>query len=115
MLCLAAPALAQVSLKRGAVVYQGSATNTSAPATIDETKVRDATKEWKKIQADGIDVDSAQGKQLVTQMNNRIKEAVKSVAQDESRDLVVRDGDISDKKGRDVVDLTEKVKSKLEE
>lgn len=70
--CLAAPAwlagsaVAQVTLKRGAVVYQGSASNTSAPASIDETKVRDATKEWKKIQADGIDVDSAQGKQLIT-------------------------------------------------
>lgn len=48
-------------------------------------------------------------------MNNRIKEAVKAVAQDESRDLVVRDGDITDKKGRDVVDLTSKVIDKLDE
>jgi hypothetical protein len=42
-------------LKRGAVVYHGSASNTTAPATIEETTVRDATPEWRKIQAEGID------------------------------------------------------------
>jgi hypothetical protein len=105
--------LGQVTVKRGAVVYHGSASNTSAPATIDETKVRDATKEWQKIQAEGIDVDSAQGKQLVAQMNSRIREAVKDVATSQSRDMVARSGDITDKQGRDVLDLTDKVVAKL--
>jgi hypothetical protein len=104
---------AQVTLKRGAVVYFGSASNTSAPATIDEGKVRDATKEWKKIEAEGIDKDSAQGKQLLQQMNNKIREAAKAVAGDECRDMVTRKDDISDKKGKDVLDLTDKVVDKL--
>ena len=112
MLCAIAPA--QVTLKRAHVVYFGSAANTSAPATIDEEKVRDATKEWQKIESEGIDKDSAQGKQLVQKMNSRIREAVKAVAGDESRDLVVRTDDITDTRGRDVVDLTEKVVEKLE-
>lgn len=112
-LCLVAAATAQVKLKRGAVVYSGSAANTSAPATIDEAKVRDATSEWQRIQSEGIDVDSAQGKQLIGKMKNRIREAVKSVAVDESRDLVVRSDDIADELGKSVVDLTDKVIDKL--
>ncbi|MCA8964980.1 MAG: hypothetical protein H6838_10910 [Planctomycetes bacterium] len=113
-LLLVVAATAQVKLKRGAVVYTGSATNTSAPATIDETKVREATEEWKKMQSEGIDPDSAQGKQLLGKMKTRIREAVKSVATDESRDLVVRKDDISDDKGKEVVDLTDKVIDKLD-
>lgn len=112
---LLASATAQVGVKRGAVIYHGSAANTSAPATIDETRVRDATPEWKKMQAEGIAPDSAQGKQLVAQMNQRIRDAAKSVASSESRDLVTRKDDIVDKQGRDVVDLTDKVVSKVSE
>jgi len=115
MFFMACALSAQVTLKRGAVVYFGSAANTSAPATVDEAKVKEATKEWQKIQSEGIDVDSAQGKQLVQQMNAKVREAVKSVASDESRDLVVREKDISDKQGRDVIDLTDKVVAKLTE
>ena len=112
---LALPLAAQVTVKKGAVVYVGSASNTTAPATVEETKLRDATPEWKKIQADGIDPDSAQGKQLLTKMNTRISKAVKDVAETEKRDMVTRKDDISDKKGRDVVDLTDKVVAKLGE
>ena len=110
---LVAAASAQVKLTRGAGVYSGSAANTSAPATIDEARVRDATSEWQRIQAEGIDVDSAQGKQLIGKMKNRIRDAVKSVAVDESRDLVVRSEDIADEMGKSVVDLTDKVIDKL--
>jgi len=109
------PLAAQVTLKRSAVVYCGNASNTSAPATIDETRVKEATKEWRKIQADGIDHSSAQGKQLLQQMNNTVREAVKAVAGDASRDLVVRKDDITDSKGREVADLTDKVVAKLAE
>ncbi len=112
---LALPAAAQVKLKRGAVVYSGSATNTSAPATIDEAKVRESTQEWKQMQSEGIDPDSAQGKQILGKMNARIRSAVKDVAADESRDLVVRKDDISDTQGKDVADLTDKVIDKLDE
>jgi len=112
-LCLVASLACQVTLKRGAVVFHGSASNTSAPATIDEGKVRDATREWQKIQSDGVEPDSAQGKQLIAQMNAKIREAVKTVATTESRDMVARKGDISDKQGRDVVDLTDKVVAQL--
>lgn len=108
-------ASAQVKLKRGAVVYTGSASNTSAPAAIDDAKVREATAEWKKMESEGIDPDSARGKQLLGKMKNRIRDAVKSVAQDESRDLVVRKDDISDEQGKVVLDLTDKVIDKLGE
>ena len=112
---LAGVLTAQVTLKRGAVVYHGSAANTTAPATIDEKKVREATVEWQTIESEGIDLKSARGKQLVQKMNQRVREAVKSVATDESRDLVVRKNDIADDQGREVVDLTDEVVSKLEE
>jgi len=105
--------LAQVTVKSGAVVYHGSASNTSAPATIDEVKVKEATAEWKKMQAEGIDPDSAQGKQLVIRMNTRIQDAVRNVAAAENRDLVTRKDDISDRQGRDIVDLTDKVAKKV--
>jgi hypothetical protein len=111
----AVPAFAQVTVKKGAVVYHGSASNTSAPAIVDDGKVKEATPEWKKIQAEGIDTDSAHGKQLLVQMNNRIRTAIKSVADSESRDMVARKDDITDKRGRDVLDLTDKVVSKLGE
>lgn len=112
---LAMPAAAQVTLKRGAVVYCGSQSNTTAPAVVDETKVKEATKEWQKIQSEGIDHESAQGKQLLQQMNNKVREAIKAIATDESRDLVVRKDDITDKRGKDVTDLTDKVVAKLAE
>lgn len=110
---LAMPLSAQVTLKRGAVVYTGSGGNTTAPATIDEARVKAATREWQRIQSEGIDLDSAQGKQLVHQMNSKVLEAVRTVAQEESRDLVVGKDDISDRRGKDVVDLTDKVIGKL--
>src|SRR5688572_14237586 len=90
LLLHALPLTAQVTVKKGAVIYQGSASNTTAPATVNECKVKEATAEWKKIQAEGIDTDSAQGKQLLVQMNNRIREAIKDVAKTEKRDMVTR-------------------------
>ena len=73
---LSAAACAQVTLQKGAVVYTGSPANTTAPATIAETKVRAATPEWQKIEDEGIDPQSARGKQLITRMNSRISKAV---------------------------------------
>ena len=113
-LVLTVAASAQVTLKRKAVVYIGSAANTSAPATVDEKKVRASTPEWQKIERDGIDPGSARGKQLITKMNDRIRKAVKSVADDEGRDMVTRKKDLKDDRGRDVADLTDAVISELE-
>ena len=112
---LAGAVSAQVTLKRGAVVFHGSAANTTAPATIDWEKVRGVTVEWQKIEAEGIPEKSAHGKQLIRKMNQRVREAVRSVASDESCDLVVREGDIADDQGRSVSDLTDLVITKVEE
>lgn len=101
--------VAQVKVKRGAVVYTGSASNTSAPATVDEKKLREATPEWQAIKDEDIDPSSARGKQLIVKMNKRIREAVKSVASNESRDMVTRKKDLTDAQGKEVVDLTDKV------
>lgn len=114
-LLLVCSAAGQVTLEKGAVVYQGSAANTSAPATIKEDEVRDATPEWQKIEDEGIDPDSARGRQLIAKMNKRIRSAVKSVAGAESRDMVTREKDLKDAKGREVVDLTDEVVAKLKE
>jgi len=114
-LLLASFLSAQVTLKRGAVVYTGSAANTTAPAVIDAKKAKEATAEWQKIEAEGIDLHSARGKQLLQQINAKVREAVKSVATEDSRDLVVRKKDIADRQGREVADLTDKVVEKLEE
>lgn len=111
---LASSISAQVTLKKKAVVYVGSASNTSAPATLDAAKVRLATPEWKKIQSSGIDPNSARGKQLITKMNQRIRQAVKSVADAEGRDMVTRKKDLKDDRGRDVVDLTDLVITEIE-
>lgn len=115
LFAIAGSVLAQVGVKKGAVVYHGSASNTSAPAVIEESRVRESTREWKKMQVEGIDADSAQGRQLMAQMNNRIRDAVKQIAVAESRDMVTRKDDITDKHGKDVVDLTDKVASKVAE
>ena len=113
-LVLTVVASAQVTLKRKAVVYIGSAANTSAPATVDEKKVRASTPEWQKIERDGIDPGSARGKQLITKMNQRIRKAVKAVADNESRDMVTRKKDMKDDRGRAVVDLTDQVVAEIE-
>jgi len=115
LLCLitvvvsAAQAMAQVDLKQDAVVYFGSASNTSAPATIDETKVRKATPEWQKIQAEGVRRGSARYILLMGEMDNRIRSAALKVAGSTGKDLIVRKGDISDAKGKTVVDVTAKI------
>ena len=85
----------------------------TAPATLDAAKVRLATPEWQKIQRSGIDPNSARGKQLITKMNQRIRQAVKSVADAEGRDMVTRKKDMKDDRGRDVMDLTDLVVSEI--
>ncbi|MGC6488815.1 MAG: hypothetical protein ACON4Z_14305 [Planctomycetota bacterium] len=111
---LAATVSAQVTLKKKAVVYVGSAANTTAPATLNASKVRLSTPEWKKIKSSGIDPDSARGKQLINKMNQRIRRAVKEVADAEGRDMVTRKKDMKDDRGRDVMDLTDLVISEIE-
>ena len=105
---------AQVTLRKGATVYHGSAANTTAPATVKERKVRAATPEWQKIEDEGIDTQSARGKQLITKMNTRIRKAIKAVADSESCDMVTRKKDLKDDRGRSVVDLTDKVIDEIE-
>tara|TARA_R110002072_G_scaffold302737_2_gene488227 strand:- start:55623 stop:56003 length:381 start_codon:yes stop_codon:yes gene_type:complete len=113
--CLASVVSAQVTLKKGAVVYLGSAANTTAPAAVVEKKVRAATPEWQKIEYQSIDPGSARGKQLISRMNERIRKAVRSVANSESHDLVTRKKDLKDARGRKVVELTDLVVRKIQE
>jgi hypothetical protein len=114
VVCLpSAAAAAQVELKPDAVTYFGSASNTSAPATIDEAKVREATPEWQTIQADGVRRGSARYILLVAEMDKRIRDAAQKAAADASKDLVVRSGDISNARGKTAADLTTQVIAKL--
>lgn len=111
---LAGGLLGQVTLKQGAVVYFGTATKTTAPASIDEDKVREATPEWKTIQAEGVKKGSARYKLLIAEMEKRIREAVRAAAEHSSNDLVVRSGDVEDAKGKEVADLTSEVISQID-
>lgn len=104
---------AQIDLNSDAVVYVGSAANTTAPASIDETKVKEATTEWQTIQAEGVRPGSARYRLLAAEMDKRIREAVKNAASAASKDLVVRSGDVSNAQGKEIVDLTDKVIAKL--
>jgi hypothetical protein len=110
---LAVGASAQVDLKDAAVVYFGSSANTTAPATLDEARVREATIEWQTIKAEGVRPGSARYILLAAEMDKRIRDAVKSAAGEAGRDLVVRSNDIDDARGREVLDLTDKVVGKL--
>jgi hypothetical protein len=110
---LSVVALAQVDLRPDAVVFSGSATNTTAPAVIDEARVRRATAEWQTIEAEGVRRGSARYMLLMSDMDRRIRNAVHKAAADASKDLVVRQGDVSDRKGRPVVDLTDEVIARL--
>ena len=104
---------AQVDLKQEAVVYFGSGANTSAPATIDEDRVRDATSEWQTIQSEGVRRGSARYNLLVAEMEKRIRTAVRAAVSEKGNDLVVRSGDIQDAKGKTVADITNDVIGKL--
>jgi hypothetical protein len=104
-----------VGLKNNALVFYGEASNCTQPAVMDFKKVAEATPEHKKIKAESIDKDSAQYKLLASAMLKRIKKACKAVAEELSKDLVVRAGDISDQRGLAEADLTEQIVKKLEE
>ncbi len=110
---LTTSAFAQVDVRSDAVVYFGSASNTSAPAVIDEQKVKDATPEWQTIQAEGVRRGSARYMLLVGEMDRRIRAAARTAASTASKDLVVRSGDITNDNGRTAVDLTSDVIANL--
>ncbi len=104
---------AQVDLKSDAVVYFGSCSNTSAPAVLDEQRVREATQEWQTIQAEGVRRGSARYMLLVGEMDRRIRAAARTAASNASKDLVVRSGDIQNDNGKTVVDITSDVIANL--
>ncbi len=64
--------------------------------------------------SEGVKKGSARYDLLTSEMNRRIKTAVVSVAQAESRDCVVRTGDIEDAGGLTVADLTDAVIDELD-
>ena len=99
----------QVSLQKAPVVYLGCPAVSTLPATLVEADVRRATPEWQLIERQQVDKTSARGRQLLSRMNRRIREAVRAVAVAAGRDLVIRARDLADPRGRDVADLTAEV------
>ena len=115
LLAGATPAHAQgIAVKRGAQVLHGSASNTSHPAVIDAKEVEKNTPEYKTMKADGVQKGSARYEILVAKMHERIKQACKTAAEAEGNDCVVRKGDIKDKRGLSVTDITDEVIDELE-
>ncbi len=114
-LVLASVCFAQcIRTKRGAVVLFGSAANCCQPSTIHYKRVQKATPEWKTIKSERVKKGSARYDLLISEMNSRINTEGASVAQDESRDCVVRTGDIKDAGGQTVTDLTDAVIDELD-
>lgn len=116
MTLLACAALrGQVCLSKTSVVYLGCPTVSTRPATLAEADVRRATPEWKLIERHQIDTTSARGRQLLSRMHRRIREAVRIAATSAGRDLVTRAGDVVDPRGHGVADLTAEVLAALAE
>jgi len=114
MLMLVVAAVAQgISTKRSAVVLYGSPGTCSQPATIDYSKVKKATPEWRTIRSKGVRKGSARYDLLISAMSTRIQRACRSAAEANGRDCVVREGDIKDARGLRVKDLTSAVISVL--
>ncbi len=103
-----------VELKPKAMVFCGSESNCTKPATIRYAKVRDATPEWQEIQANGVRKGSARYTLLMARMGQRIKPACDVAASDAGHDLVVHQGDISDRRGLEVENITDQVIDELE-
>jgi hypothetical protein len=113
-LLLATAGVAQIKTKHSCVVLFGSTANCSQPATIHYKKVQKATEEWKTIRSKGVRKGSARYDLLITRMNKRIKAACAAAAKAESRDVVVRKGDIKHADGLTVTDLTDAVIAELD-
>lgn len=103
-----------VQTRGGATAIYGNAAICSQPATIDFDSVKKKTPEWKTIVSDNIPESSGRYQLLMTQMNNRIRRACETVAQSEGRDCVLRQGDIAEDNGLEVVDLTAKIKAEVQ-
>ena len=111
---LAVVASAQgIRLRSSSVVFYGSPTSCTQPATIDYKKVRTATPEWQTIRSQGVRKGSGRYDLLISRMNTRVNRACKSAAMAIGRDCVVRKGDIKDPRGLSVRDLTKGVMNAL--
>lgn len=114
MLLFATPGFGQgISIKRGGIVLYGASANCSQPASVNWSKVRKATTQWREIQADGVRKGSGRYDLLISEMNGLIKQAAAAAADASDRDCIVRDGDIKNSNGLEVVDLTNEVIAEL--
>lgn len=95
-----------VRLQRGAQPIVGSAAFCTQPATISMSRVEVATPEGREIRRDNVQPGSARYQLLQARMQQRIRRVCQQVARDAGRDLVVRAGDIADRRGLQVEDLT---------
>ncbi|MBK8978898.1 MAG: hypothetical protein IPM29_23605 [Planctomycetes bacterium] len=113
--CFVASAAAQgIETRNSAVVLVGNTTNCTQPATIDFDEVKQKTPEWKTIRSEGIPPGSSRYQLEYSKMMRRIRDACSKVATSQGRDCVVREGDITNDNGLDVVDLTDDVVAELE-
>ena len=115
VLATAASTFAQgIEVKRRAMVLFGSTRSCSRPATIDYKRAQKATPEYRTIRSEGVRKGTARYDLLAAEMTRRINAAVARVAEADNCDCVVRKGDIKDRKGLKVQDLTSDVVDELE-
>ena len=112
LLTVAAPG--QVELRNGASALHGSASNSTAPASIDFRKVKKATPEYQTIRSEGVAKGSARHALLTSKMHERIRAACREVAQTEGNDCVVKKRDVENDNGHTVTDATKAVVAAIE-
>ena len=103
-----------VKLTSGPIVFCGSASNCTKPATVRYEEVRDATPEWQTIESDGVRKGSARYTLLTARMGQRMKAAADTVARNEGHDLVVNEEGIEDARDLEVADITDQVVQALD-
>ena len=84
----------------------------SNPAVVDYAALLAATPEYKELEKDRVDPESAKGRTLRQQAADRVTKAADHVRKDKRYCSVWKD--ISHKDGRKVPDITQEVKDKLE-
>lgn len=87
-------------------VYYGMADAFSAPAVVEASKVMETLPAMKTIKEDSIKKESARWFVLVNEANQQFQKALKSVAKDNSYDLIAETGAVTGPKAiTDVTDL----------
>ena len=102
-----------IKINPDAKVLYGNENNCTCPATVDYAKVKKSTQEWKTIRSEGVQPGTARYTLLISKMERRICSVVASYAKESGLDCVVKEKDLKDSNGLNVVDATKSICEKV--